>query len=92
MGIESVSIVLKLEEVFGVEFPDRIARDARTVRELEDLVLGLRVAQLGPSVVGAVSDSEVREVVRSVVAGELRIDVALVTPAADLVRDLGMDA
>jgi acyl carrier protein len=92
VGLESVSIVLELEGVFGVEFPDRIARQARIVRDLEDLVLRLRNEQLEPLVRDALSDAEVRETTRRVVAKELRIDEALVTPEADLVVDLGMDA
>jgi acyl carrier protein len=92
VGLESVSIVLELENVFSVEFPDRIAREARTVRDLEDLVLQLRAEQLEPQVRDALTEAEVRATTRGVVAKELRIDAALVTPEADLVVDLGMDA
>ena len=92
MGLESTYIVLALEEVFAVEFPDRIARPARTVRDLEDLVVRLRAEQLDPDVRDALADAEIRAVVRGIVAKELAIDEALVTPDADLVIDLGMDA
>ena len=92
VGLESVSIVLELEDVFGVEFPDRIAREARTVRDLEELVLRLRTEQLEPQVCNALSEADVRATTRGVVAKELRIDETLVTPEADLVVDLGMDA
>ena len=92
MGIESVSIVFELERRFGIRFPDRIARASRTVRDLEEQVLALRRAQLAPAAVAASPDADVRRAVREVVARELNLDMALITPEADLVADLGVDA
>ena len=70
MGLESVAIVLTLEDVFGVEFPDRIARPARTVRDLGNLVLRLHAEQLQPLVRDALSDDGVRITTRGIVAKE----------------------
>jgi acyl carrier protein len=92
MGLESVEIVLALEEAFQIRFPRRIPRFPTTVGGLEDMVLDLRREQLLPTVHASVEDREVREVVRQVIAKELAIDSSLVTPDATLVGDLGVDA
>ncbi len=92
MGIESVELVLDLEIRFGIQFPDRIARQARTVRDLEDQVLSLRSAQPATLRLTDWDEASVRAETRGIVAHVLGIDVALVTPDSDLVRDLGLDA
>jgi acyl carrier protein len=92
MGLESVEIVLALEETFAIKFPRWIHHFPRTVGELEEMVLQLRREQLPAEVCSAVEEWDVREVVRGVIAKELGIDAALVTPEAILVGDLGMDA
>lgn len=96
MGIESVEIVVDLERAFGVDFPNRIARNevfghARTVAELEDVTLRLRAEQLAPEVVAQTSEEAVRGGVRAIVARVLNVPVDRVTPEAELVRDLGVD-
>jgi acyl carrier protein len=92
MGLESVEIVLALEETFAIKFPRRIPDFPRTVHQLEDFVLRLRSEQLAVTVCAAVEDDEVRAVVRATIAKELGIDTAAVIPEAMLVGDLGMDA
>jgi hypothetical protein len=73
MGLESVEIVLALEDVFQIGFPHRIPQFATTVSGLEDMVLNLRREQLPAAVCASVEDDEVREVVRDVIAKELAI-------------------
>ena len=92
MGLESVEIVLALEETFDIKFPRWIPNFPRTVQGLEDFVLQLRTEQLPEAVCASVEDEEVRAVVRATIAKELAIDTALVIPEATLVGDLGMDA
>lgn len=92
MGLESVEIVLALEEVFQIRFPKRIPDFPTTVGGLEDMVLNLRQEQLQPAVRDSVGEEEVREVVRHIICKELAIDPSLVTPSARLVADLGVDA
>jgi acyl carrier protein len=92
MGLESVEIVLALQEVFQIRFPNRIPNFPTTVGGLEDMVLSLRREQLSAPVCASVEESEVREVVREIIAKELAIDSKLVTPSATLVGDLGVDA
>ena len=92
MGLESVEIVLALEETFRIEFPRWIPNFPQTVRGLEDMVLQLRREQLPPAVCSAVDETDVRDVVRGVIAKELGIDSTIVISGATLVGDLGMDA
>jgi acyl carrier protein len=92
LGLESVEIVLALEEIFQIRFPDRIARPARTVSDLEEMVLQLRKEQLSATVCASVDEGEIRTLVREIIAKELAIDSKIVTPSSSLVGDLGMDA
>ena len=91
MGLDSVEIILALEERFHIEIPDRRASTTRTVGDLEALVLRLREEQLPAETRGAHSEDEVRTAIRQEIADQLDVDPARVTPDADLVHDLGMD-
>ena len=92
MGLESVEIVLALEETFAIKLPRWLYHFPRTVSELEDMVLRLRREQLPAEVCDSVDESDVRDVVRRVIAKELGIDSSLVIAETTLVGDLGMDA
>jgi len=92
MGIESVELVLDLELRFGIEFPDRVARQVKTVGDLENLVLALRAEQPAHVLLVEWDEADVRAETRTIVAHVLGIDAAMVTPDAELGRDLGLDA
>jgi acyl carrier protein len=92
MGLDSVEIVFELESVFEIRIPDRAGDRLWRVRDFEDLVVRLRHEQLPAEVAASVSDPELRQVVRDVIAREMALPLERVTPDAYLVKDLGIDA
>jgi acyl carrier protein len=91
VGLDSVEIILALEERFQIEIPDRRASTTRTVGDLEELVLRLREEQLPAETRRAHTEEEIRAAIRAEIADQLNVNPARVTPDADLVHDLGMD-
>ena len=91
MGLDSVEIILALEERFQIEIPDHRASATRTVGDLEELVLRLREEQLPAETLRAHPEKEVRVAIRQEIAYQRNVELARVTPDADLFYDLGAD-
>jgi hypothetical protein len=96
MGIESVELTLEIEKRFGIELPNRIARNeavhgARTVGELEEMVLRLRREQLSATERERLSEGEVGEELRCALSYVFGDPPASFTPEVRLIDDLAMD-
>jgi len=92
LGLESVELFLALEAEFGIGMPNQIAHGFRTVGDLADFVAlaaGQRAAELGQP---HPDEAALRSRVADVIAEELGVRRELVTPDAELVRDLALDS
>ena len=104
MGLDSVEIVMEVEESFCISIRDEDAERARTPRHLVDLVVAQtqdrpvepsaesRASRRPANVIRGRVPREVVELeVRRIVADVLRIPLDRVTVDAQLARDLGAD-
>ncbi len=83
MGLDSVEIVMAIEDEFGITIPDEQAQDCHTVGELIEIVWSI-----GPS-----DDRSYREVknrIRSMVAEQMGLRLRDVRPESTW-RELGVD-
>ena len=86
MGLDSVELVMNVEEHFGIEIPDRIAETLFTVGDLHGFV----VAELNRR--GRPQDPEaVFGELRELICDQLGIEPERVVPAARFVQDLRID-
>ena len=87
MGLDSVEIILAVEEEFGLEIPDAEAARMITVGDLQAfLVVELR--RLGRPGVDA---DAIFERLRGIICRQLGVQPDVVMPAARFVKDLGVD-
>ena len=87
MGLDSVEIILTVEEEFGLEIPDAEAARMVTVGDLQAfLVVELR--RLGRP---AANDDKIFERLRDIICRQLGLKPDAVIPAARFVKDLGVD-
>lgn len=87
MGLDSVEIILTVEEEFGLEIPDAEAARMITVGDLQAfLVVELR--RLGCP---AANDDKIFERLRDIICRQLGLKPDAVIPAARFVKDLGVD-
>lgn len=95
MGLESVEIVLTVEERFCISLPDAECEGVRTISELVDAV----IRQLPPlEPIGSDADAEhtayrtrVLNEIREIVAEQIRIPIETIRPESRFVQDLGID-
>ena len=87
MGLDSVEIILAVEEEFGLEIPDADAARMITVGDLHAFVV-VELRRLGrPD-----SDADVAFArVRDIVCRQLGVKPEAVVPNARFVKDLGVD-
>lgn len=92
MGLDSVEMVLELEEAFEIRVPDEEAEHVRTINDLVEMVIRNLDPEEFPSRTG---DEHLRLIVfektQRIVAGVLSIDPCRVTTTAHLIEDLGVD-
>lgn len=91
MGLESVELVMDVEDAFGIRVPDDLAEGVRTVGELAEAVLAL-VRTGGSPALAARPDLEahVWQTVRRLAAkGARGVRPEDVTPATRFFEDLG---
>ena len=87
MGLDSVEIVLHVEEQFDIDVPDETAAAIRTVQQLCDCVVQLVEEQNSI----ALDHGETMEQVVDIVAMQLGVKRDRVTPEARFVEDLKID-
>ncbi len=89
MGLDTVELVMALEEEFGVEIPDEEAERIVTVGDARDFIVGkLRERAEGPDVV---DPEEVFSRVKATVVEQSGVSPEKVTLDAAFIDDLGMD-
>lgn len=87
MGLDSVELVLHIEEQFEIEIPDQTAAAIRTVRQLCDCVVQLVEEQHNI----ALDRGETMEQVIDMVVMQLGVERSRVTSEARFVEDLKID-
>ena len=87
MGLESVELVLHVEEEFNIQIPDETAEQTRTVQQLHDCILQLSKSQNDTDL----DSSETMNRLTDIVAMQLGVKRAVVTPDARFVEDLRID-
>jgi acyl carrier protein len=86
MGMESVELVMAVEEAFGITIADQDASTARTAGDLRDLIL----RALRDQGIQTNADQDWLKV-KSIIVDQLGVSPHQVTPDADFIRDLGVD-
>ena len=86
MGLDSVELVMAVEEDFGFDIPDEAAGTLVTVGLLRDYLATELRARGRPA-----ESDEVLLRIKKVVSRQLSIDQALVVPEARFVEDMGVD-
>jgi acyl carrier protein len=85
MGLETVEIVMAVEEMFHLNIPDELAAKLFTVGELHLYVL----AELARRGRPAPDPAAVFDTLRNIIVRILRVAPSDVTPDANFVNDLG---
>ena len=89
MGLDTVELVMTLEEEFGIEIPNEDAARLATVGEIADYILA-RLASGGGSI-ESIDLAALWVRVKSVVVRQLGVAPDKVTRTASVVQDLGAD-
>jgi acyl carrier protein len=86
MGLDSVELVLSVEEVFNIEIPDEVAGKITTVGELHEFVYA-ELTRLGrPNI----NRDIVFDLLRNVICFRFSVEPGKVVPSARFVQDLGV--
>ncbi|MEE9344534.1 MAG: hypothetical protein V3U88_02900 [Methylococcales bacterium] len=88
MGLESVELVMAIEEEFDINIPDEEAGNFDTVGKLYRHIVDV-LYQSGRS--GQVDESDVWERMKDVIVSQLGVRPEQVTEDASFVSDLGID-
>ena len=92
MGLDTVELVMAVEEEFGVAIANAEAATIRTVGDLYWVVQGkLERGESTSAAARALTPPELWERVASIVAHEAGVELGRVTPGARFLDDLGMD-
>lgn len=83
MGLDSVELILALEEAFGLKIPNEHAAQLVTVGAIHTYIRD--------NAPGATSHPDLWNAVLDVMERELGVERARLVPDAHLVRDLGVD-
>lgn len=87
MGLDSVELVISVEEHFQIAIPDDDAAKIQTVGQLHEYV----VAELSRLKRGGKGYTQVFEELKAIICRQLGVDPRLVQPEAHFVRDLRLD-
>ena len=86
MGLESVEIVMAVEEEFGIRIPDERAAELATVGDMLDFVL-IALRQRGE----VPDETAIWEHLRAVIVDQIGVPLEDVTRNARFIQDLGVD-
>jgi acyl carrier protein len=87
MGLDTVELVLSVEQVFDIEIPDAAAADLDTVGKLHAFIVA-ELLRLGRTNINA---DIVFDQLRTIICSRLGVKPEDVIPAARFVQDLGAD-
>ena len=87
MGLDSVELVLTVEDVFDITIPDEHAPNMATVGDLHQFVVGELIRLGRPNV----DRDVVYDLLRNLICFQLGVKPEQVTPAARFVQDLHAD-
>ena len=86
MGLDTVELVMDVEEKFDIEISDRDASKIETVGQLYDTVLAKLTEKHA-----SVDREQVWEQLRMIFVDEFGLRTAQVVPEARITKDLGLD-
>jgi acyl carrier protein len=87
LGLDTVELIMAVEEDFGFEIPDAAAEKMLTVGDLHAFL----VTELRRRGRSDVDDKRVFERLREIICTQLGVKEELVVPQAQFVKDLGAD-
>ena len=87
MGLDSVELILSVEDTFQVKIPDRDAEKLLTVGELHEWIVLELIRLERPNV----NRDVVFDLLRNLICFQLGIKPEKVVPSASIVKDLGVD-
>ena len=87
MGLDSVELVMAVEEHFAIEIPDAIAEELLTVGDLHGFVVHEHHRLARPSV----DAHAIFEELRKLICAQIGVTPDRVVPEARFVDDLGID-
>jgi acyl carrier protein len=90
MGLDTVELVMAIEEEFGMQIPNEEAAGLETVGKLSSYVQRRLERDRGRPLDGR-ERAAVWERVKAIVVEQLGVEPERVTEDADIVRDLGAD-
>lgn len=88
MGLDSVELVMSIEEEFGIEIPDRVAEQLQTVGGMHDYVFAKLCERDGQE---NVVEAAVWTRLLDVIVGVISVRPSEVRREARFVQDLGID-
>ena len=87
MGLDTVELMMRVEDDFGIEIPDEVAETLVTVGMLSDFI----VAELG-RVSGVPQDPEaVYDMLKAIICEQTGVEADAVVRDASFVKDLRLD-
>ena len=87
MGLDTVELVMAVEEEFSLEIPDAAAEKMITVGDMHSFVVSELRRRGRPDV----DDIRVFERLREIICTQLGVKAELVVPEVEFVKDLGAD-
>lgn len=82
MGLDSVELILEVENAFSIRIPDKEAEEIITIRDFTNCVLRHRPAlDLG----------EVEKIIIEITAEKCGVDIKKIKSETKIVEDLGID-
>ena len=86
MGLDTIELVLEIEEEFGIELPDSEAQSILTVGELSQWI-----ARATSSIDNPVSFDHAYSRLEQILEERFKVKKNLITPSTKFVKDLGLD-
>jgi acyl carrier protein len=87
MGLDTVELVMSIEEDFDIRIPNEVAATLVTVGQLHEYI----VAELDRRNAVETDRAQVFGQLRDIICEQLGVDPALVRPEARIVEDFGAD-
>jgi len=88
MGLETVEIIIEMEEKFGIQIPDEETADLAVLGDLNDYLLENYKDQLKLKF-GENYEVEVWGILRGVIKEQLGVEYSQLTRTAHIIHDLG---